>query len=385
METDALAMARQLIQKGQNAEALAAVEVALRADASNVEAAILASDLYLKLGKPQFSVQAAMRAAQLDPDNIEAMLKLATAYHRLNDLDKCDRCLNIAVAREPSWMRAQFYQNIKLAGDVDENSLEGHVVLAFDQAAQQPDVSPHVWLNMGRLLFALGAMDAARQAYERAVDLDPDVAEAYACIGEVEFLQNRFAQCLEWFEEARRCRWMQTTTGLLFNRERMAQRIASGDMTLSQVDRYIARALVRQAQFVEANQAMQSALEWQPWDADNVRREFVNEYLATGEVIQEQQGIEAAIEVWESVQGTARQANIYELFLQLGHAYAQAAMRAREKGDRGRMLDWLNRARNLVEAPPVAIPPEAANAWNELRQAVKQAMGRGTGLLNLVR
>jgi tetratricopeptide (TPR) repeat protein len=380
MGTESLATARQMIEDGRDAQALATVESILRSDALNVEALVLASDLYVRLGRPKVGVQAAMRAAQLDPNNMEAMLVMATAYYHLRDLDQCDRCLDTAVARAPDWMRAEFYQRIKAAGDVDENSLDGHVVLAFDRVSQQLGASPHLLLNMGRLLFALGAFDAARRAYEKAIDLDPDMAEPYACIGEIEFVREHYDRSLEWLDEARRCQWTRAATGS-FNRELVTLRIASGDMTLAQVDRYIARALVHQGRFVEANQTLQSAIEWQPWDTDGVRREFVNEYLARGEWVREQQDVEAAIELWESVQDTAQQSNIHELFLRLGQAYVEAAMRAREKDDRTRMMDWLNRARSLVESPPVTIPPEATGQWSDLRLAVKQAIGRGSGFL----
>jgi tetratricopeptide (TPR) repeat protein len=385
MASDALALARQLDQQGRTAQALAAVEAVLRTNPTSVEAMVLVSELYGKMGKHPYSVQAALRAAQLDPNSFEAMLALATAYHRTGDLGRCDQCLDAAVTNAAGWLRARFYEQLKGAGDADENSLAGRVVLAFDRAAQAADPSPLAIYNLGRLLFALGATDAARQAYERTLDLDTEMAEPFAGLGELEFLQGQFERALEWFEEARRCQWSLTKSGLLYNRERMAQRIASGDVTLGQLDRYSARAKVRLGQFVEANRLMQSAIEWQPWDIDSIRRDMVNEYMAVAQAALETHGAEAAIEIWESVQDTARQANAIELFLRLGHAYVQAAMQARDRNERGQMLDWLNRARNLVEGPPVAIPPEKAEEWNQLRAAVKQAVGKGTGLLSLVR
>jgi tetratricopeptide (TPR) repeat protein len=259
---------------------------------------------------------------------------------------------------------------------VDENSLAGRIVLAFDRAVERPDVSPLATYNLGRLLLALGALSAASQAYERTLDLDPEMAEAFAGMGELEFLQGRFAECLEWFDEARRRQWMLTATGSLYDRDRMTQRIASGDMTMSQVERYAARALVRLGQPIEANRMMQSAIEWQPWDIDGVRRDIVNEYLVMGQAVQEYQGVEAAIRTWESAQETARQANVHELFLQLGQAYLQMALQARELKDRQKMMAWLERARNMADAPPVAISPDAAPAWNELRAAIKQATNK---------
>ncbi len=381
MASERLELARQLIRQGREAEALAAVESVVRADASNVEALMLISKLYGSLGKHQFSLQAALRAAQLAPESVEAMLCLARAYHHLGDMEKCDRCLSVAVSRDPAWLRAQFFQQIKAAGDVDENSLPGRVVLVFDQVAEQPDALPFVAYNLGRLLLALGARHAARQAYERACEQDPEMAEAFAGVGELEFMEGRFEQCLEWFDEARRCRWVKTKTDLLFDREQMTQSVAAGDMTQGQVDRYAARALARLGRFIEANRMMQSAIEWQPWDIDSVRRDIVGEYLAVGQAIQAQQGLEAAIKIWEAAQETARQANAHELFLQLGRAYLQMAAQAYDQKDRHQMAMWLERARNLVDAPPAAIPPEAAPAWDELRAAVKQARGRGSGRL----
>ena len=378
MASERLEQARQLIGQGREAEALAAVEAVLRADSSNVEALILISELYGRLGKHQFSVQAAARAAQLSPNDVDAVLRLAAAYQRLGDLEKCDRCLDVAVTHDPDWLRAQFFQSIKSAGDVDENSLPGRVVLAFDRAGERPDAPPHLTYNLGRLLFALGAYHAARQAYERALDQDPEMAEAFAAVGELDFIQGQFAQCLEWFNEARRCQWVDKTTGALYDRERMSQKIASGDMTMSQVDRYAARALLRLSQYVEANRMMQSAIEWQPWDIDGVRRDMVGEYLVMGQAAQEYEGTEAATKIWESAQETARQANAHELFLQLGQAYVQLAAHARDQKDRQRMAAWLERARNIAESPPVNVPPEAMSAWNELRAAVKQTMSKRT-------
>ena len=376
MASDGLTLARQLGQQGRIPEALAAVESVLRSDASNVEALILVSDLYGKLGKHQTSVQAAARAVQINPANMEAVVNLAAAYHRLGDLDKCDRCLDMVVAREPSGLRAGFFQLIKITGDVEENSLVGRVVLAFDRVAEKADVSPLVTYNMGRLLLALGALDAACQAYERVLDQDPEMAEAFASRGEIEFLQGRFDHCLEWFDEARRCRWTETSTDSLFDSKGMVQKIASGDMTLSQVDRYAARALVRLGRLVEANGMIQSAIEWQPWDIDGVRRDIVGEYIAMGQAAQTQQGIEAAIKIWESAQEIAQQANVHRLFLQLGQAYVQMAMQARDRKDRQKMAAWLERVRTIIETPPVAIPPEAISAWNELRAAAKHVTAK---------
>ena len=179
---------------------------ALKADEDNIEALVGKGKALACQGALQTAIESFREALDVAPQNIPAHVQLALAYEDqyLNDpqqfgdrlvqaLDVLDRAANIA----PDSVEVLNTRGIIL---YQQGNLEP-ARAAFERAVAQAasaDVSDRerstIQVNLGKVYRDLGQLELARQAFRRAVVLDPANATAHNNLGNVQY---RLGNCSE--------------------------------------------------------------------------------------------------------------------------------------------------------------------------------------------
>lgn len=120
------------------------------------------------------SLEPLERAVELVPDNSAYRGNLGFALECAGDDESALFHLDAAIALDPQNLGALGGRGLVL------NNLGRHDDAVLDLSTvtrRLPDIATHR-VELGRALEATGALDAARAEYRRALDLDPDAAEA---------------------------------------------------------------------------------------------------------------------------------------------------------------------------------------------------------------
>lgn len=369
-----LEQVRQLFQSGNLAEARQAIEAALRAEPNNIEALLLAAEIYRKENLPvAFKVYA--RVAQLAPQRPEAPAGLALLYHDQGDEAHCDKCLDAAIDLDPEYLRARYYAGMAAAAQAVRDQGESardklvdfydSIAAAYQRAAERHAISPLVAFNLGRILFVLGEPALARDAYKRALDLDPEMTEAYAGMAEASYALEEFEEAVGWCQLVAGRTWL--VTGDLNDPKWVAARAAAGDLSLAGVYAIEAKAHLWMGQFEEMTQALRRAAEMEPWNSGDLYRSMLDEHVRLGRALLENNQLPEAMQVLQVGRDLAERMEYHALFLWLAEAYLAQALIHHQAKERKEADAWLERARELVNRPPVNIPADARPAWDNLK------------------
>ena len=87
-------------------------------------------------------------------------------------------CTATAVDRDASYPRL-----MKLAGDIERRGDAGTATTLYLRAAQAPEATAEVWNRLGRIHLQGGDAQAAEQAFQQALALDPEDAESLLGLG----------------------------------------------------------------------------------------------------------------------------------------------------------------------------------------------------------
>jgi tetratricopeptide (TPR) repeat protein len=138
------------------------------------------------------------RALQADPNDIEAVRGLATAYvveKRSGDAVAYVRSL---LAKAPDNLNYNLLLGQLLAGEKDYRGAEGALLKAADLSKNNSAV---LYL-LGHVQAAGGAKDRAIASYERAIQANPRDAQAYVMLGLLEEAQGNWQRAQELYRKA---------------------------------------------------------------------------------------------------------------------------------------------------------------------------------------
>lgn len=158
-------LAKDLVEREAQAEALETLAAVIRLDANEVRARRLAARILAEQGNP------------------EGALAL---YQEI---------ITIAPQKADSYM---------LSGHIlfDQGQYERAIVY-YEAALQRNPANPNRILRMlGRSRAALGQWSGAIEAYQEAIDEDPTFPQAYVLLGDVLFKQEQYERAIVYYEEA---------------------------------------------------------------------------------------------------------------------------------------------------------------------------------------
>lgn len=374
MSASNLEQAHQLYRSGNLTEARQAVESILKTEPNNIDALLLAAEIY-RAQNPKIAFQVYARVAQLAPQRPEAPAGLALLYHEQGDPARCDRALDATIDLDPEYLRARYYSGMAAAAQAAREQgasardkmvdFYDSIAAAYQRAVERHAISPLVAFNLGRVLFVLGEPALARDAYKRALDLDPEMTEAYAGMAEASYALEEFEEAVGWCQLVEGRTWL--VTGDLNDPNWVAARAAAGDLSLAGVYAVEAKAHLWMGQFEEMTQALRRAAEMEPWNSGNLYRSMLDEHVRLGRALLENNQLPEARQVLEVGRDLAERMEYHALFLWLAEAYLAQALIHHQAKERKEAEAWLERARELVNRPPVNIPADARADWDNLK------------------
>ena len=165
--------------------ALAAFSKAVKLDPNYADALFLLANTRVHLGAVALAKPLFERVIKLTPNNFEAHNNLGSALQELGSTEASIPHLKCAITLNPSFELAYRNLGFALANlERHEESLEVFLTcLKYCPSAR-------TYQFMGSTLQHLGRMDEARQAYLKAIELDPAIGSAYRHISEITKLNN---------------------------------------------------------------------------------------------------------------------------------------------------------------------------------------------------
>lgn len=166
--------------------ALAAFSKAVKLDSGYADALFLLANTRVHLGAVKEAQPLYERVIKLAPNNYEAHNNLGSALQERGDAEASLAHHNRAIVLKPDFELA--YRNL------------GHALIALERHEDALDVqqaclkhcaNAYLYQFMGSTLQQLGRMTEARQAYLKAVELDPTMGSAYRHVAEITKLDNK--------------------------------------------------------------------------------------------------------------------------------------------------------------------------------------------------
>jgi len=180
---DELDQARQLFNEKKYSEAAATVQAYLRSNPRNIDALILAGDIYSQLEQPRQALELYRRAYQEDRDNTLAVRRYGLALSESGDHKQSLEILQRGLRSKPNDVRLRLaYGQALLAAD----SIRA-AELEITKAREMDKTIPDGFLALGDLYFSQRVYLLAKDNYEQALKLDPNNLAAREKLGLVYF------------------------------------------------------------------------------------------------------------------------------------------------------------------------------------------------------
>jgi tetratricopeptide (TPR) repeat protein len=182
---------------------------ALQADESFAQARYYLALALSDLGQRDQAIQELERVIGSGPKVVEPYLSLGTAYLEAGRLDVALAALRQGIAIEPSRpdLRIQLARAYRLKGSLD--AAEEQLKLAKPTGTTAPastfnqqQVDSDFYLEQGLVRLQQGRLEAAAEALQKVLDMDPDQGPANRGLAEVYLLQGSYARSAEYAARA---------------------------------------------------------------------------------------------------------------------------------------------------------------------------------------
>ena len=143
------------------------------------------------------------KLASDDPENAWAQYWLGKASRERGKTAAAEAPLRRAVTIQPLFVEAR----VELANVLSEAGRTGEAIAQLEAAVEaDPEHATEAWNNLGFLHLQAGQTEAATEALQQAVRLDPDLAEARVNLGTVYLLAEELEPAIAQFEAATQTR-----------------------------------------------------------------------------------------------------------------------------------------------------------------------------------
>jgi predicted Zn-dependent protease len=184
-----ISLARLLERRGAT---LAAISLVREVIASGLSDAWLSSHLgglLLEVGSLDEASEVLDQSAQMDPDDVLTQFRLGRLHEIRGDLSAAIPFFRAAAGGKgaQSWMWSHLGAVLLKTSNLDE---------ARDALQRAMDLDPHSWLNhmrLGRLLELQGELEASVRVVRAAIDMKPDEAWMWSHLGQLLMQQQLWA------------------------------------------------------------------------------------------------------------------------------------------------------------------------------------------------
>jgi len=187
-----------LLEAGLLDEAELELKAALGVDASNADAVVRLARVYLArkdIPAAGRTLEAAL-ARKVEAPAIYALL--AVAYEKSGHIENAIPAMRLAIQLDPQSEKYRFQYAILLT---DANA-PAAALIRLNEALQSFPKSVRLWLALGLANLKMSNNGEAAQAFNHAIELDPEFAQGYACLGMTRVAAGQYEAGARLYEQA---------------------------------------------------------------------------------------------------------------------------------------------------------------------------------------
>jgi tetratricopeptide (TPR) repeat protein len=187
-----------LYEAGLLPEAEAELTAALALDPAQTDAVVRLAQVYLArkdIPAAGRMLEAAL-ARGLDAAPVYALL--AEVYEQSGHYENAIPAMRLAIQRDPQSEHYRFRYGMLLTSALAPAAAE----IRLKEALQAFPTSSKLWFALGLAYFKSSKNDDARQAFARAIELDPKYAPAYAYLGMTHVELGQYAEAIKLYEQS---------------------------------------------------------------------------------------------------------------------------------------------------------------------------------------
>ncbi|NQV18254.1 MAG: tetratricopeptide repeat protein [Armatimonadetes bacterium] len=136
-----------------------------------------------------------LQVIELEKENVNALFYLGFINYINNNFEKSEEFYLKALELEPDNMGIQEH----LSGTYLKQEKYEEAIAVLTQIAEADD-NPVVWLKIGKIYLDIEYYEEAQEAFERAVEIDPEFAEAHCELANLFFDQDMFDEAVPYYE-----------------------------------------------------------------------------------------------------------------------------------------------------------------------------------------
>ena len=205
----------------RNQEALACVERSIALDPTKADPHVIRGVLLGRLGRGQEEIEAYQAAIALDPRNVDAWFNQANALSTVNRV-LAIQCVDNALSCDPAYVAGWDLKGTLLS----ELGRGPEAVACHQEAVKLNPRDGRLRYNLGNSWSSIERFDEAREAYEAATRLAPDMPVTWYNLALATFRLGRLAESVPLFE--RFLSFDPPSDGLRRTAERLSSEIRAG-------------------------------------------------------------------------------------------------------------------------------------------------------------
>ncbi len=205
----------------RNQEALACVERSIALDPTKADPHVIRGVLLGRLGRGQEEIDAYRAAITIDPRNVEAWFNQANALGKVNRV-LAIQCVDRALSCDPAYVAGWDLKGTLLS----ELGRGAEAVACHQEAVKLNPRDGRLRYNLGNSWSSIERLEEARESYEAATRLSPDMPVTWYNFALATFRLGRVAESLSLFE--RFLSFNPPADGLRRTAERLSSEIKAG-------------------------------------------------------------------------------------------------------------------------------------------------------------
>lgn len=152
-------------------------------------------------GKPDQAEKAFRKKLDLAPDDIRVWAAIANVLESQGKTEEAAAAHQRYLAADPTDIYAAINRANRLIGNDNPRDAQAAIDLLLPAIKKVPGV-PAAWNNLGIAYAELEQFDKSRKAYQRAIDLQPEFADAYSNMAKLFNQQGRHEDAINFYRQA---------------------------------------------------------------------------------------------------------------------------------------------------------------------------------------
>ena len=185
--------AHQLYKKGRKKDACKLYQKIVKQAPRLVGAINMYGITLAELGELPAAANQFSNILNIEPKNLSAHENLSRVYMLMHEYAKAQTIYERALELSPKSYKLQYGL---ACSQMSQNNISA-ALKSFDSARVLDESDPALFVNMGTTLSQLGRNQAAGDAFKQAITLDPNMAEAYLRLGQLQIVEGRYIDAEE--------------------------------------------------------------------------------------------------------------------------------------------------------------------------------------------